>query len=91
LALARLSAIGTVKLDTVLYAVEYERCLAAVVASVKLSPMLPCHLIFSQLIAASTDTEESHLAWIRTPRHRGGLGHMQIPVMADTTKEIAAR
>ncbi len=26
-----------------------------------------------QLIAASTDTEETHLAWIRTPRYRGGL------------------
>lgn len=44
-----------------------------------------------QLIAASTDTEESHLAWIRTPRKRGGLGFMQIPVLADTTKAIAAR
>lgn len=44
-----------------------------------------------QLIAASTDTEECHLAWIRTPRSRGGLGYMQIPIVADTTKEIAAR
>ena len=39
-----------------------------------------------QLIACSTDTEESHLAWIKTPRKKGGLGHMQIPIMADTTK-----
>lgn len=44
-----------------------------------------------QLIAASTDTEETHLAWIRTPRNRGGLGYMQIPILADTTKEISAR
>lgn len=44
-----------------------------------------------QLIAASTDTEECHLAWIRTPRNRGGLGYMQIPIVADTTKEISAR
>ncbi|GIL60757.1 hypothetical protein Vafri_15288 [Volvox africanus] len=44
-----------------------------------------------QLIAASTDTEECHLAWIRTPRNRGGLGFMQIPLMADTTKAISAR
>ncbi|GFR49243.1 hypothetical protein Agub_g11257 [Astrephomene gubernaculifera] len=44
-----------------------------------------------QLIAASTDTEECHLAWIRTPRNRGGLGFMQIPILADTTKEISAR
>jgi alkyl hydroperoxide reductase subunit AhpC len=44
-----------------------------------------------QLIAASTDTPEVHLAWIRTPRKRGGLGYMQIPILADVTKEIAAR
>eukprot|EP01023_Acetabularia_acetabulum_P062322 TRINITY_DN765_c1_g1_i3.p1 TRINITY_DN765_c1_g1~~TRINITY_DN765_c1_g1_i3.p1 ORF type:complete len:373 (-),score=83.07 TRINITY_DN765_c1_g1_i3:268-1386(-) len=44
-----------------------------------------------QLIAASTDTEESHLAWIKTPRKRGGLGFMQIPILADTTKEIASK
>eukprot|EP01025_Chloroclados_australasicus_P008034 TRINITY_DN12763_c0_g1_i1.p1 TRINITY_DN12763_c0_g1~~TRINITY_DN12763_c0_g1_i1.p1 ORF type:complete len:386 (+),score=60.85 TRINITY_DN12763_c0_g1_i1:116-1159(+) len=44
-----------------------------------------------QLIAASTDTEETHLAWIKTPRKRGGLGFMQIPILADTTKDISAR
>jgi peroxiredoxin (alkyl hydroperoxide reductase subunit C) len=44
-----------------------------------------------QVIAASTDTEECHLAWIKTPRNRGGLGYMQIPIVADTTKAIAAR
>lgn len=44
-----------------------------------------------QVIAASTDTEETHLAWIRTPRKKGGLGYMQIPIIADTTKDIAAR
>lgn len=39
-----------------------------------------------QLIAASCDTEETHLAWIKTPRKKGGLGIMQIPILADTTK-----
>lgn len=39
-----------------------------------------------QLIACSCDTEETHLAWIKTPRKKGGLGHMQIPIMADATK-----
>lgn len=29
--------------------------------------------------AASCDTPEVHLAWVKTPRKRGGLGHMQIP------------
>jgi peroxiredoxin (alkyl hydroperoxide reductase subunit C) len=33
-----------------------------------------------QVIAASTDTEECHLAWIKTPRNRGGLGYMQITI-----------
>lgn len=45
----------------------------------------------TQLIAASTDTEEVHLAWLKTPRSRGGLGHLNIPILADTTKDIAAR
>jgi alkyl hydroperoxide reductase subunit AhpC len=31
-----------------------------------------------QLLAASTDTPEVHLAWIKTPRKRGGLGFMQV-------------
>ena len=30
------------------------------------------------------------MAWVRTPRKRGGLGHMQIPLLADVTKEISA-
>ena len=39
-----------------------------------------------QLIAASTDTAEVHLAWIKTARNRGGLGYMQIPILSDVTK-----
>ena len=31
-----------------------------------------------------------HLAWIRTPRKKGGLGHMQIPLLADVDRRIAA-
>ncbi|KAF5843141.1 thioredoxin-like protein [Dunaliella salina] len=45
----------------------------------------------TQVIACSTDTEETHLAWIRTPRSKGGLGYMQIPILADTTKAISAQ
>ena len=44
-----------------------------------------------QVIAASTDTEETHAAWTRVPRAAGGLGKMDIPIVADTTKAIAAR
>ena len=43
------------------------------------------------MIVASTDTAEVHGAWTRVPRSAGGLGHIQIPMLADTTKAIAAR
>ncbi|KAL1934384.1 hypothetical protein VTP01DRAFT_6566 [Rhizomucor pusillus] len=41
------------------------------------------------VIAASTDSEFSHLAWINTPRKQGGLGEMNIPIVADKTKKVA--
>ncbi|KAI9490060.1 thioredoxin-like protein [Zychaea mexicana] len=41
------------------------------------------------VIAASTDSEFSHLAWINTPRKQGGLGDMNIPIVADKTKKVA--
>ena len=43
----------------------------------------------TQLLAISTDTPESHLAWIKTPRKRGGLGHLNIPLVSDVTKNIS--
>lgn len=43
------------------------------------------------LLACSCDTVESHLAWIKTPRKKGGLGNMQIPIIGDNTKEIASK
>ncbi|KAF5894825.1 peroxiredoxin-1-like, partial [Clarias magur] len=36
-----------------------------------------------ELLAASTDSHFSHLAWINTPRKQGGLGSMNIPLLAD--------
>ena len=30
-----------------------------------------------------------HLAWIRTPRKKGGLGRMQIPLLADVDRRIS--
>lgn len=44
-----------------------------------------------QLLAASTDSPEVHLAWIKTPRVEGGLGFMRIPILSDITKSVAAR
>ncbi|KAI7876424.1 AhpC/TSA family protein [Lichtheimia hyalospora FSU 10163] len=41
------------------------------------------------VIAGSCDSEFSHLAWINTPRKQGGLGEMNIPIVADKTKKVA--
>jgi peroxiredoxin len=54
-------------------------------------PASRCRPPAAQLIAASTDTPEVHQAWIRTPRKRGGLGYMQIPILADVTKASRGR
>ncbi|CAI5710060.1 unnamed protein product [Peronospora farinosa] len=45
----------------------------------------------TQLIAASCDSPESHLAWTRLPRNKGGLGKMDIPIVSDITKVISAK
>ncbi|KRY40252.1 Peroxiredoxin-2, partial [Trichinella spiralis] len=42
------------------------------------------------VVACSTDSEYSHLAWIRTPRKHGGLGEMKIPILADPTHKISS-
>ncbi|GMR36241.1 hypothetical protein PMAYCL1PPCAC_06436, partial [Pristionchus mayeri] len=41
------------------------------------------------VLAASTDSVFSHLAWINQPRKHGGLGEMNIPVLADTNHQIS--
>lgn len=53
-------------------------------------PCSPLTLVLlSQLIAVSTDSHFTHLAWINTPRTMGGLGKMNIPVLSDMTKQIS--
>lgn len=42
-----------------------------------------------ELIACSTDSHFSHLAWINTPRKQGGLGEMNIPLLADKSMKIS--
>merc|ERR1712228_33069 len=42
-----------------------------------------------QVIAASTDSCFSHLAWTEKPRKQGGLGEMKIPIIADTTHALS--
>ena len=45
----------------------------------------------AQLLAASTDTPEVHLAWIKTARKRGGLGYMQARVAGGSVGQRGTR
>jgi len=42
-----------------------------------------------EVIAASVDSQFSHLAWINTPRNQGGLGPVNFPIIADLNKKIS--
>ncbi|XP_013786087.1 peroxiredoxin 1-like [Limulus polyphemus] len=42
-----------------------------------------------EVVACSTDSHFSHLAWVNTPRKEGGLGNMKIPLLADKNLDIA--
>jgi len=42
-----------------------------------------------EVVACSTDSHFSHLAWINTPRKEGGLGKMSIPVLADKSTRVS--
>merc|ERR1712168_192702 len=42
-----------------------------------------------EVIGCSTDSHFSHLAWINTPRKQGGLGSMDIPLLADKNCAIS--
>jgi alkyl hydroperoxide reductase subunit AhpC len=43
----------------------------------------------AELIACSIDSHFSHLAWTKQPRNEGGIGEVNFPILADTTKKIA--
>ncbi|KPP60043.1 peroxiredoxin-1-like [Scleropages formosus] len=42
-----------------------------------------------EIIGASVDSHFCHHAWIKTPRKQGGLGHMNIPLVADKLQTIS--
>lgn len=44
----------------------------------------------SQVLAISTDSHHTHLAWSRTARENGGVGKLNMPLVADTSKMISA-
>ncbi|HEY9342166.1 MAG TPA: peroxiredoxin, partial [Hanamia sp.] len=41
------------------------------------------------VIGCSTDTEETHLAWLNTPRDNGGIEGITFPIIADTSKIVS--
>ncbi|XP_017107712.1 peroxiredoxin 2 [Drosophila bipectinata] len=42
-----------------------------------------------EVLACSTDSHFVHCAWMNTPRKVGGLGEMDIPLLADKSMKIA--
>jgi peroxiredoxin (alkyl hydroperoxide reductase subunit C) len=42
-----------------------------------------------EVVGISVDSVFSHLAWINTPRNKGGLGGLKYPLLSDLTKSIA--
>lgn len=45
--------------------------------------------INTAVVACSTDSQFTHLAWVNTPRKQGGLGDMKIPLLADKSMAIS--
>lgn len=45
--------------------------------------------INTEVIAASVDSQFTHLSWIKTPRKDGGLGAINIPLLSDLTHKIS--
>jgi peroxiredoxin (alkyl hydroperoxide reductase subunit C) len=47
--------------------------------------------IGAKAAAISVDSQFSHLAWVNTPRNKGGLGDVSFPLIADLDKSIAKK
>jgi peroxiredoxin 2/4 len=43
----------------------------------------------AQVVACSVDSCYSHLAWLQTPRNKGGIEGVDYPLVSDLTKTIA--
>lgn len=44
----------------------------------------------TQVVACSTDTEQSHWGWLQLPKDKGGIQGITYPIIADTNKTISA-
>lgn len=42
-----------------------------------------------EVIAVSTDTEQSHWGWLQLPKNQGGIQGITYPIVADTNKTIS--
>jgi peroxiredoxin (alkyl hydroperoxide reductase subunit C) len=42
-----------------------------------------------EVVACSTDTEQSHWGWLQVPKDKGGIEGVKYPIVADTTKTIS--
>lgn len=42
-----------------------------------------------QVVGCSTDTAEVHVAWLSTPKNKGGIEGVKYPLVADVSKTIA--
>lgn len=42
-----------------------------------------------KVVAASTDTPESHWGWLQVPKNNGGIEGITYPIIADTSKTIS--
>lgn len=45
----------------------------------------------AQVVGCSVDSEYSHLAWLNTPKSKGGIEGISYPIVADLNKEIAKK
>ena len=43
----------------------------------------------TQVLALSVDSAHSHLAWLATPKNRGGIEEITFPLLSDLTKKIS--
>jgi peroxiredoxin (alkyl hydroperoxide reductase subunit C) len=43
----------------------------------------------TDVIGCSVDSCFSHVAWLTTPRHRGGIEGVEFPILSDIKKEVA--
>lgn len=43
----------------------------------------------AKIAGVSVDSQFTHLAWVNTPRNKGGIGEINFPLISDLNKDIA--